>query len=523
MAAPANSNITEYTVSAISAALRRTVEDTYGRVRVRGEISGFRGVHGSGHAYFALKDDKARLEAVVWRSTLQRLRFMPEEGLEIVATGKLSTFAGTSKYQLVIDVMEPAGAGALMALLEERRKKLAAEGLFALERKRKLPFLPRRIGVVTSPTGAVIRDILHRLRDRCPTGVIVWPVRVQGETAASEIANAIRGFGAMPEAMRPDVVIVARGGGSLEDLWPFNEEIVIRAAAELTIPLVSAVGHETDTTLIDYVADVRAPTPTGAAEIVVPVRTELLARVDGAAGRSRAAIARSIERGRRDLLAFARILPSADGVLADPRRSLDEVAGRLGRSLTANAVAHRARLERVSASLSPGRLARLVEAASTRLKGDSSRLAQALAVQLERRRSGYQSRAGRLRVGPLQDRLSASRSRLAELDGRRHRGLRRPLDKHWHRLEALDKLLDAFSMSKESILARGYALVHAGEKVIGKAADVPRGGSLELEFADGRIAAVAGSGAVTPKRARRRTVAPNPDQGTLFGPAGTED
>ncbi|MEX0852273.1 MAG: exodeoxyribonuclease VII large subunit, partial [Bauldia sp.] len=242
-------NIAEYTVSELSNALKRTVEDAYGYVRVRGEISGFRGVHSSGHAYFTLKDEKARLEAVVWRTTLQRLKFKPIEGVEAVATGKLTTFAGQSKYQIVIEALEPAGVGALMALLEARRKALAAEGLFAEARKVPLPYLPRVIGVVTSPTGAVIRDILHRLGDRFPTRVIVWPVRVQGETSAAEVAAAIDGFNALPPGgaiPRPDLLIVARGGGSLEDLWSFNEEVVVRAAANSAIPLISAVGHETD-------------------------------------------------------------------------------------------------------------------------------------------------------------------------------------------------------------------------------------------------------------------------------------
>src|SRR6188474_3185105 len=275
-------NVAEFTVSELSAALRRTVEDAYGYVRVRGEISGYKGPSPSGHVYFRLKDDKAVLESVIWKGTFGRMRVKPEEGLEVIASGKLTTFAGSSKYQIVIDSLEPAGIGALMKLLEERKKKLAAEGLFDEARKQLLPFLPKVIGVVTSPTGAVIRDILHRLEDRFPRRVLVWPVRVQGDTSAAEVAAAIHGFNAMPEAgpmPRPDLIIVARGGGSLEDLWSFNEEIVVRAAAASTIPLISAVGHETDTTLIDFVSDRRAPTPTAAAEMAVPVLAELRAAV----------------------------------------------------------------------------------------------------------------------------------------------------------------------------------------------------------------------------------------------------
>src|SRR5208283_2083374 len=274
------SNALEITVSELSNALKRAIEDRFGCVRVRGEISGYRGPHSSGHAYFCLKDAGARLDAVIWRSSFVRMKVKPEEGLEVVATGRLTTFPGKSSYQIVVEQLELAGLGALMALLEARRKKLAAEGLFDAARKRKVPFLPKVVGVVTSPTGAVIRDILHRLADRFPMRVVVWPVRVQGETSAAEIAAAIDGFKALPldgAAARPDVLIVARGGGSLEDLMSFNDEAVVRAAARSLIPLIAAVGHETDWTLIDHAADVRAPTPTAAAEFATPVRAELIA------------------------------------------------------------------------------------------------------------------------------------------------------------------------------------------------------------------------------------------------------
>ena len=274
-------NIRELTVSELSAALRKTVEDAFGHVRVRGEVTGYRGPHSSGHCYFALKDESAKIEAVIWRSAFLRLRIKPEEGLEVIATGRVTTYPGQSKYQIVVETLEPAGIGALMALVEARKKKLAAEGLFDAARKKPLPFLPRVIGIVTSPTGAVIRDILHRLGDRFPRRVVVWPVRVQGEGAAEEIAAAIRGFNALPASVidRPDLIIVARGGGSLEDLWSFNEEIVVRAAAGSAIPLISAIGHETDVTLIDHAADRRAPTPSAAAEMAVPVRGELASRI----------------------------------------------------------------------------------------------------------------------------------------------------------------------------------------------------------------------------------------------------
>ena len=291
-------NLPEWSVSELSAALRKTVEDAYGYVRVRGEVSGFKGASPSGHVYFRLKDDKAVLEGVIWKGVYGRMRVKPEEGLDVIVSGKLTTFAGSSKYQIVVDTLEPAGVGALMKLLEERKKKLAAEGLFDEARKQLLPFLPDVIGVVTSPTGAVIRDILHRLADRFPRRVLVWPVRVQGEASAAEVANAIRGFNALPERgplPRPDLIIVARGGGSLEDLWSFNEEIVVRAAADSMIPLISAVGHETDITLIDFAADRRAPTPTAAAEIAVPVRNDLLAEISALAARQIRSWQRGIE------------------------------------------------------------------------------------------------------------------------------------------------------------------------------------------------------------------------------------
>ena len=298
-------------------------------MRVRGEISGFRGPHSSGHAYFSLKDANARLDAVIWRTTLQRMKLKPQEGLEVVAIGKLTTFPGKSSYQIVIEALELAGIGALMALLEARRRKLAEEGLFDAARKRKVPFLPKVVGVVTSPTGAVIRDILHRLADRFPVRVIVWPVRVQGETSAAEVAAAIDGFNALAagwRAMRPDVLIVARGGGSLEDLMSFNDEAVVRAAARSAIPLIAAVGHETDWTLIDHAADVRAPTPTAAAEFAVPVRADLLAAIADLDARGRGAILRLGQRLRADLRAVARALPGGEAIVAQPRQRLDRAA-----------------------------------------------------------------------------------------------------------------------------------------------------------------------------------------------------
>ncbi len=323
----------------LSGALKRTVESAFGFVRVRGEISGWKR-HGSGHCYFTLKDNSACIDAVIWRGQAGSLAFPPADGLDVVATGKLTTYAGRSKYQIVVDRLELAGEGALMALLDQRRRALAAEGLFDADRKRPLPFLPHIIGVVTSPTGAVIRDILHRLEDRCPAQVLLWPVPVQGEGAAGKVAAAIRGFAGHDP--RPDVLIVARGGGSIEDLWAFNEEEVVRAAADSPIPLISAVGHETDTTLIDFVADRRAPTPTAAAEMAVPVRTELAALLAGLGQRSRACLVRAAARPAERLeLTLAR-WPAAAGLFTPAGQRLDDIGDRLPRALAARAAHARA-------------------------------------------------------------------------------------------------------------------------------------------------------------------------------------
>jgi exodeoxyribonuclease VII large subunit len=331
-----STNAPEITVSELASALKRAIEDRFGYVRVRGEISGYRGRHSSGHAYFSLKDANARLDAVIWRMTLGRMRVKPEEGLEVVATGRLTTFPGKSTYQIVIESLELAGIGALMVLLEARRRKLGEEGLFDAARKRKVPFLPRVVGVVTSPTGAVIRDILHRLADRFPVRVIVWPVRVQGETSAAEVAAAVDGFNALAidgPAPRPDVLIVARGGGSLEDLMSFNDEAVVRAVARSLIPLIAAVGHETDWTLIDHAADVRAPTPTAAAEFAAPVRAELLATIADLDARRRGAILRFSQRLRSDLRALTRALPGGEALVAGPRQRLDRAADTLAQRM----------------------------------------------------------------------------------------------------------------------------------------------------------------------------------------------
>jgi exodeoxyribonuclease VII large subunit len=470
-------NVAEFTVSELSAALRRTVEDAYGYVRVRGEVSGYKGPSPSGHVYFRLKDDKAVLESVIWKGVLGRMRIKPEEGLEVIASGKLTTFAGSSKYQIVIDALEPAGVGALMALLEERRRKLAAEGLFDDARKQLLPYLPEVIGVVTSPTGAVIRDILHRLADRFPRHVIVWPVKVQGEGSAEQVAAAIRGFNALPATgpiRRPDLLIVARGGGSLEDLWSFNEEIVVRAAADSMIPLISAVGHETDVTLIDFASDKRAPTPTAAAEMAVPVRTDLIAELMSKARRALACWQRAQDHRRTELRAASRALPNAEELLAGPRQRLDSCAERLPRALRANAQIHHTQFSRISGRLSPQLLRTNVERRRVRLDACTQRLGTALKTYRETQLN----------------RVSRARDRVTVLGERSHRAIAALMTVRTTQLERSHQLLRAFSY--QSVLSRGFALVrdNAGHP-LRSAMAVSAGARLDIEFADGRVGAVA--------------------------------
>jgi len=492
-------NAPEFTVSELSVALKRTVEDRFGHVRVRGEISGFRGPHSSGHCYFALKDESAKIEAVIWKGAYGRMRFKPQEGLEVIATGKLTTYPGSSKYQIVIEALEPAGIGALMALMEERKKKLAAEGLFDEARKQLLPWLPEVVGVVTSPTGAVIRDILHRLEDRFPRRVLVWPVRVQGEGSAEQIASAIRGFNALPEGgriPRPDVLIVARGGGSLEDLWSFNEEIVVRAAADSMIPLISAVGHETDITLIDFAADKRAPTPTAAAEMAVPVRSELFVEVADLARRTRTSWQRSQESRRNELRAAARALPMASDLLAIPRQRCDAAGAALPRGLKANTHAHFRRFASLSARLTLRVLHGQIAQSNHRLTVCGERLGLAARSLLSRRHDRFAGLEGRLRASKLsyaqgqRNAILRHRERTDRLAERAHRALTTMLQRLDARVNQNSKLLSA--LSYRSVLARGYALVRdeTGHPVH-SAETVAPGALLEIEFGDGRVAATA--------------------------------
>lgn len=530
-------NAPEFTVSELSNALRRTVEDAYGHVRVRGEISGFRGPHSSGHCYFALKDDSAKIEAVIWKSTHHRMRFKPQEGLEVIATGRLTTYPGASKYQIVVEALEPAGIGALMALMEQRKKKLAAEGLFDEHRKRPLPWLPELIGVVTSPTGAVIRDILHRLADRFPRRVLVWPVKVQGDGSAEQIAAAIRGFNALPQigrVPRPDVLIVARGGGSLEDLWSFNEESVVRAAAESAIPLISAVGHETDITLIDFAADKRAPTPSAAAEMAVPVRSDLLSEIASLSRRTVICWQRGQEYRRNELRAAARALPGASELLAIPRQRLDSTGTALPRGLRANTHAHFRHFVGASARLTLRVLHGQIAQARHRHAVCGERLALSARSLLRRRRDRFTGLEARLRAARLanaqaqRQAIIRSRERTLRLGERANRALATTLQRLEARIAHDGKLLSA--LSYRSVLARGYALVRdeVGHPVRA-AAEIASGSRLDLEFSDGRVAATADADRSQVTRAQRSKTAPREskpstpkrtakpiDQGNLF-------
>ncbi|QDM41129.1 exodeoxyribonuclease VII large subunit [Altererythrobacter sp. TH136] len=435
----AGDNAEPLSVSELAGMLKRTVEDRFGFVRLRGELSGVKRA-ASGHLYCCLKDESAVIDGVMWRGPAAALAFRPEDGLEVVASGKLTTYPGRSKYQVVIEKLELAGEGALLALLEKLRLRLAAEGLFAPERKRPLPFLPATIGVVTSPTGAVIRDILHRLADRFPSRVLVWPVLVQGQGAAEQVATAVRGFSALPEghALRPDLVIVARGGGSIEDLWSFNEEAVVRAIAECSIPTISAVGHETDTTLADHAADRRAPTPTAAAEIAVPVLRELSATLADFAHRKQRCALRPVDLGRERLEARAKRLPQPQVLLAPQAQKLDDLADRLRRGLRDRAAHGRERLARLPLNRSV----------------------------LDRAARDAQTRLAHARLSPA---LLTTR-----------------MDREQAQVVASGRLLASFD--PRAPLTRGFALVRdADGKLLRSKDEAARSPALAVEFADGTL------------------------------------
>jgi exodeoxyribonuclease VII large subunit len=510
-------NVPEYSVGELSAAIKRTLESSFDHVRVRGEITEFMAAR-SGHLYLCLKDDSAKIKAVIWKGTAGRLGFRPEDGLEVVATGKLSNYGPRSEYQLVVETMEPAGAGALMALLEERRKKLAAEGLFDADRKRPIPYIPAVIGVVTSPTGAVIRDILHRLADRFPRHVLVWPVMVQGQGAAEQIAAAIDGFnaiqpgGAVP---RPDVLIVARGGGSLEDLWAFNEEVVVRAAAASGIPLISAVGHETDTTLIDHAADRRAPTPTAAAEMAVPVREDLLDRVTALGQRHRQAVRRLLQERATALASAVRALPGGDDILGMRRQRFDEMSERLPRALMSNTQAHRHMLADAAGGLRPGVLRNRVQQADRALTVLDGRLPRSLQASIQAHGQQLDRTSAGLRPALIEGRMAEGRRVVEERAARLKPAVERLAAQKEREFQQAGRVLE--SLSYHNVLRRGFAVIRdADDRPVTSARHVTPGVPLNVEFADGRASVVAVG--ETPAGPRKPTQKPKPtrSQGDLF-------
>ncbi|WP_298973498.1 exodeoxyribonuclease VII large subunit [uncultured Roseobacter sp.] len=502
-------NSPEFTVTELSGAIKRVIEGEFGHVRIKGEIGRVSRPR-SGHIYLDLKDDRAVISGVIWKGVAARLQTQPEEGMEVVATGRVTTFGGQSKYQIVIEDIKPAGMGALMALLEKRKKMLEAEGLFDPARKRPLPYLPEVIGVVTSPSGAVIRDILHRLRDRFPRKVLIWPVAVQGEKCAPEVTRAIEGFNAMTPGgalPRPDLLIVARGGGSVEDLWGFNEESVARAAAASDIPLISAVGHETDTTLIDYVSDKRAPTPTAAAELAVPVRHELMAWLDGQDARMRQALSQGLTRRGQRLRDVARALPRAETLLDTPRQRLDMVSARLGPALIAGVQKRKVRLADMSGSLRPATLRRSLTVEERRLREISARLAPALSRSVSAKQEQLTACARRFRPAALaQDHarktkdFAAIAQRLSDV-GQRNIAIWRG------QVDAMERLRR--TLGYEATLERGFAVVRSDGAVVTDSKTAKAATSLEIQFADGRVSLGGKPGA-------RKEARKPPEQGSLF-------
>ncbi len=510
-------NAPEFTVSELSGAVKRMIEGEFGHVRIRGEVGRVSRPR-SGHIYLDLKDDRAVISGVIWKGVSARLATQPEEGMEVVATGRLTTFPGQSKYQIVIDDIAPAGAGALMAMLEKRKAALTAEGLFAEERKKPIPYLPEIIGVVTSPSGAVIRDILHRLRDRFPRKVLIWPVAVQGERCAPEVTRAIQGFnaltpgGALP---RPDLIIVARGGGSVEDLWGFNEESVVRAAAASDIPLISAVGHETDTTLIDYAADRRAPTPTAAAEMAVPVRRELMAYTTELGSRLTSALTQGITRRAQRLTDLSRALPRAETLLDTPRQRLDRAGDRLPAALIAKVRGEEVRLNRASGGLRPSVLTNRVTVLRERVADRAGRLGHALARPVEAGKRDLARLAPRLDPARIDEARLRKEREFEALCARLSRVGTGQIEGWQKRLDALERM--RVTLGYTETLKRGYAVVRGDGDVVTTREAAAHAGALEIEFYDGRLDVIGGGGgSAKPTAKAKKSKEKPPEQGTLF-------
>lgn len=503
-------NDPEFSVSEISGAIKRVIEGEFSHVRIKGEI-GRVSFPRSGHIYLDLKDDKSVISAVIWKGVASRLPIRPEEGLEVVATGRITTFGGQSKYQLVIEDIKPAGIGALMAMLEKRKMMLAGEGLFDEARKKTIPYLPDIIGVVTSPSGAVIRDILHRLRDRFPRKVLIWPVAVQGDKCAAEVSRAIAGFNALTPGgpvPRPDLLIVARGGGSLEDLWGFNEEIVARATADSDIPLISAVGHETDTTLIDYVSDQRAPTPTAAAELAVPVRHELLAWAEDQSARMSRALSNNLITRSQRLRDLGRALPKPEALFHYERQKLDHLSERLPAALIALVQKRKMHLFDVSGTLRPSVARSKVDSAvsrfgivAPRLRPALNRSVEARNTELGRVSSRFVSRLVDRKIKETKEAYQQAAKNLSSAANLHVGGLK-------DRLTALERLRE--TLGYKATLNRGYAVVRSGDTVITTTKAASSAEALEIEFADGRL-----SMSGKPKSAKK-SITSGAEQGSLF-------
>ena len=480
-------NEPEFSVSEISNAIKRLIEEEFSYVRIRGEI-GRVSLPRSGHVYLDLKDEKSVIAGVIWKGVADKLMTKPEEGMEVIARGRVTTFGGQSKYQIIIDDLRPAGVGALMAMLEKRKKQFQAEGIFNQEHKKPLPFLPEIIGVITSPSGAVIKDILHRLSDRFPRKVTLWPVAVQGDNCAREVSRAIDGFNSLTvqnPLIAPDLIIVARGGGSIEDLWGFNEELVVRSAFKSTIPLISAIGHETDTTLLDYVADVRAPTPSAAAEMAVPVRHELLALIDANEARLSRALSQVLLNRSQRLLDISRSLPRVFGLLEGPTQRLDSISTRLPISLTSSVKLKKSRLFELSTGIKPTSLIMRLENSQSKFELQAKQLKTLLGYCIDLRKQTLGSLFSRIENLSLKREILHEQKNLKDLSLRVRKAYETSLTNLETKLQAIDRLRE--TLGYRETLNRGYAVIRSGDNVITEKAKALYETNLSIEFWDGEL------------------------------------
>ena len=480
-------NEPEFSVSEISNAIKRLIENEFAYVRIRGEI-GRVSLPRSGHVYLDLKDEKSVIAGVIWKGVADRLITRPEEGMEVIARGRVTTFGGQSKYQIVIDDLRPAGVGALMAMLEKRKKQFQAEGIFNREHKMSLPYLPELIGVVTSPSGAVIKDILHRLTDRFPRKVVVWPVPVQGENCAKEVSRAIDGFNSLAKQnplISPDLIIVARGGGSIEDLWGFNEELVVRSAFKSKIPLISAIGHETDTTLLDYVADVRAPTPSAAAEMAVPVRHELLSSLDTNEARLSRALSQILSRRSQRLLDFSRSLPRVFMLLEGPIQRLDSMSIRLPSSLTSSVRLKKSKMYEISTGIKAASLLMRLQNKQSKFDLQAKQLTSLFSFLIDLKKQNLNSYFSRIEGLSLKRDIQREHRNLGELWLRLKKFHLVKFKELELKLQSLDRLRE--TLGYRQTLDRGYTVIRSGDSIITNKTKALRLTDLDIEFRDGKL------------------------------------